>query len=317
MLRIRFHGRGGQGMKTASRILGSAAFHAGLVVQDTPVYGAERRGAPMAAFTRLAHTPILERGAIVQADLVVVADDTLLTDPEAQPLAGCDAQCTVLVNSTGAEAALRQTSGHAGRLLVADCTALALAYTQTLASLSTALGVAAAHLVGLALTDSLAGLTEELHAAQLSPAQQHANLQLAQATHALVRAWEPIRERQGEVVVPATALVEVPFEPPWRAAPSITVRVNSPARHTGSWRQFRPVLHPARCTRCWVCFVRCPEAAITLDRDDYPVVHYDVCKGCLLCVHECPTHAFSAAKEGPTFCCGPSAVADVGNGFSS
>jgi Pyruvate/2-oxoacid:ferredoxin oxidoreductase gamma subunit len=45
MLRIRFHGRGGQGMKTASRILGSAAFHAGLVVQDSPVYGAERRGA--------------------------------------------------------------------------------------------------------------------------------------------------------------------------------------------------------------------------------------------------------------------------------
>src|SRR5436309_8292611 len=50
MRRIRFHGRGGQGMKTASRILGSAAFHAGFIVQDSPVYGAERRGAPMAAF---------------------------------------------------------------------------------------------------------------------------------------------------------------------------------------------------------------------------------------------------------------------------
>lgn len=80
MLRIRFHGRGGQGMKTASRPLGSAAFHAGFVVQNAPVYGAERRGAPMAAFTRIAQTPILERGAIVQADLVVVADDTLLTE---------------------------------------------------------------------------------------------------------------------------------------------------------------------------------------------------------------------------------------------
>jgi pyruvate ferredoxin oxidoreductase gamma subunit len=42
MLRIRFHGRGGQGMKTASRILGSASFHAGFVVQDSPVYGAAR-----------------------------------------------------------------------------------------------------------------------------------------------------------------------------------------------------------------------------------------------------------------------------------
>src|SRR5215471_19947203 len=121
MLRIRFHGRGGQGMKTANRILGAAALHAGLVVQDAPVYGAERRGAPMTAFTRIAHTPILERGAIVQADLVVVADDTLLTDPAAQPLVGCAAPCTLLVNSTRDETALRHTTGNDGRFLVADC----------------------------------------------------------------------------------------------------------------------------------------------------------------------------------------------------
>jgi pyruvate ferredoxin oxidoreductase gamma subunit len=297
MLRIRFHGRGGQGMKTASRILGSAAFHAGWIVQDAPVYGAERRGAPMAAFTRIAHTPILERGAIVQADLVVVADETLLTDGEAQPLAGCDARCTLLVNSTRDEAALRQTTRHDGRLLVADFTARALRLTQTLAGLSTALGIAAAHVCGLALEDSLAGLNEEFDAARLSPAQHRANLQLAQATYALVGSWELIQERQGEAIVPALALVDVPFEPPWRAAPSVLAVANSPARHTGSWRQFRPVLHRESCTRCWVCFVRCPEAAITLDRDDYPVVDYDVCKGCLLCVHECPTHAFSAEKE--------------------
>jgi pyruvate ferredoxin oxidoreductase gamma subunit len=297
MLRIRFHGRGGQGMKTASRILGSAAFHAGFVVQDAPVYGAERRGAPMAAFTRIAHAPILERGAVVQADLVVVADDTLLTEAAAQPLAGCDAQCTLLVNSARDEAALRRTTSHDGRLLVADFTALALDLTQTLASLSTALGTATAHVIGLALEDSLAGLNEEFDDARLSPAQHRTNLQLAQATYALVRSWEPIQERQGEALVPATALVEMPFDPPWRAAPSIYAAANSPARHTGSWRQFRPVLHPEHCTRCWVCFVRCPEAAITLDCDDFPVVDYDVCKGCLLCVHECPTHAFSAEKE--------------------
>ncbi len=56
MVRIRFHGRGGQGMKTASRIVGSAAFRAGYVVQDSPIYGAERRGAPMAALVRIAYT---------------------------------------------------------------------------------------------------------------------------------------------------------------------------------------------------------------------------------------------------------------------
>ena len=49
MERIRFHGRGGQGAKTASRIVGMAAFLEGDVAQDSPVYGAERRGAPVAA----------------------------------------------------------------------------------------------------------------------------------------------------------------------------------------------------------------------------------------------------------------------------
>ena len=54
MFRIRFHGRGGQGMKTASRILGSAFFLEGYEVQDAPRYGAERRGAPIFAYVRAA-----------------------------------------------------------------------------------------------------------------------------------------------------------------------------------------------------------------------------------------------------------------------
>jgi len=64
MLRVRFHGRGGQGIKTASQILGTAAFLSGFQSQDFPLYGAERRGAPIVAFTRINKTPILERGPI-------------------------------------------------------------------------------------------------------------------------------------------------------------------------------------------------------------------------------------------------------------
>ena len=70
MYRIRFHGRGGQGMKTASRVLGSAFFCAGFEVQDAPRYGAERRGAPIFAFVRAAREPINERGIIRRPDLV-------------------------------------------------------------------------------------------------------------------------------------------------------------------------------------------------------------------------------------------------------
>jgi pyruvate ferredoxin oxidoreductase gamma subunit len=297
MLRIRFHGRGGQGMKTASRIVGSAAFHAGFVVQDAPVYGAERRGAPMAAFTRIDRQAILERGAITQPDLVVVADDTLLTDPAAQPLAGCDRQSTVLLNAVSDDAALLPLGSYEGRLVVADFTALVLAHTTTLAALSTALGAAAACLVGLSREASLAGLEEELRSTDLSPWQRQTNVQLAEAAYGLMHSWAPVQERTGIEPMSLTPLVDVPFAPPSQAAPSIYAIANSPERHTGSWRQYRPVLQRERCSRCWVCFVRCPDAAITLDPENYPVVDYAVCKGCLLCVHDCPTHAFTVVKE--------------------
>ena len=195
MFRIRFHGRGGQGMKTASRILGSAAFHADFVVQDSPVYGAERRGAPMAAFTRIAHEPIRERGMITQADLVVVADDTLLTDVAAQPLAGCDAGSTVLINSPVDKTELRRVHPSlTGQVLVADFTSLALERTQSLASLSTALGVAAARLVRLSLDEALAGVEAEL-GATLTPAEYGSNIELAHAVDARVMTWAPLRER--------------------------------------------------------------------------------------------------------------------------
>ena len=71
MFRIRFHGRGGQGMKTASRILGSAFFLEGYEVQDAPRYGAERRGAPIFAYVRASRKAINERGVIQHPDLVV------------------------------------------------------------------------------------------------------------------------------------------------------------------------------------------------------------------------------------------------------
>jgi len=58
MYRIRFHGRGGQGVKTASQALGTAFFLAGFEVQDAPRYGAERRGAPIFAYVCAARAPI-------------------------------------------------------------------------------------------------------------------------------------------------------------------------------------------------------------------------------------------------------------------
>ena len=101
MYRIRFHGRGGQGMKTSSRILGSAFFYEGYEVQDAPKYGAERRGAPISAFVRADKKSIFERGIIHNPDLVVISDESLLIAIPEILLEGTTSRSLLLVNSSG------------------------------------------------------------------------------------------------------------------------------------------------------------------------------------------------------------------------
>ncbi|RLB80358.1 MAG: pyruvate ferredoxin oxidoreductase [Deltaproteobacteria bacterium] len=78
MLEIRFHGRGGQGTVVASIMLAKAFFKAGYYVQTFPVFGMERRGAPVEAYLRLNKKKILIRSNVYDPDHVVVSDIKLL-----------------------------------------------------------------------------------------------------------------------------------------------------------------------------------------------------------------------------------------------
>lgn len=79
MHEIRWHGRGGQGAVTSAKLVASAAFKSGFSgVTSAPSFGAERRGAPVTASTRLAHEPIRVYSQVTQPDIVVVLDDSLL-----------------------------------------------------------------------------------------------------------------------------------------------------------------------------------------------------------------------------------------------
>ncbi len=75
---VRFHGRGGQGAKTAGYILAVAAAEEGWNINAFPEYGAERRGAPMKSYVRISDEPIRLRSGIKSPDIVIVLDDTLL-----------------------------------------------------------------------------------------------------------------------------------------------------------------------------------------------------------------------------------------------
>ena len=78
LIEIRWHGRGGQGAKTASLLLADAAFNTGKYIQGFPEYGPERMGAPITAYNRISTTPIRVHSNIYEPDYVVVVDDTLL-----------------------------------------------------------------------------------------------------------------------------------------------------------------------------------------------------------------------------------------------
>lgn len=78
MIEVRIHGRGGQGAVVAGKLLACALFKEGKWVQSFPAFGVERRGAPVAAFTRFADEKILVRNNIYEPEHVVVLDPTLL-----------------------------------------------------------------------------------------------------------------------------------------------------------------------------------------------------------------------------------------------
>lgn len=96
-LEIRWHGRGGQGAKTAALLLADAAFQTGQYVQGFPEYGPERMGAPITAYNRIGKEPIRVHSNIYTPDLVMVVDETLLHAVDVT--AGLKADGAVIVNT--------------------------------------------------------------------------------------------------------------------------------------------------------------------------------------------------------------------------
>ena len=291
MHRIRFHGRGGQGMKTASRIVGTAAFREGYYAQDSPVYGAERRGAPVTAFTRFDSKPVLERGSIYSPDLVVIADASLLDDPMVRPLQGVSKDGMVLINAGS-------VSGVTVPFTLFDFTGLALHYTGSTSALSVALGAAGARLAGLGIAAVEQATSEELGALMLDAAQIDKNLKLARASfEAMKYPLAPASMSRDGISAGTLRVVDLSYDGPWLGTASVAGAPNTALRKTGDWRVMRPVIHRERCTHCWICFVNCPDGAITLAEGDVPEIDYGVCKGCLICAEECPVDAIESVRE--------------------
>ena len=104
-LEIRWHGRGGQGAKTAALLLADVAFKTGQYVQGFPEYGPERMGAPITAYNRISKNPIRVHSNIYTPDYVVVVDETLLHTVDVT--AGLKSAGAIIINTPKSEKEVR------------------------------------------------------------------------------------------------------------------------------------------------------------------------------------------------------------------
>lgn len=119
MIEIRWHGRGGQGAKTASLLLADAAFNTGKYIQGFPEYGPERMGAPITAYNRISDNPITIHSNIYEPDFVVVVDETLLASVPVT--AGLKKEGAIIINTTKTAEELKELlKGYEGEIYTID-----------------------------------------------------------------------------------------------------------------------------------------------------------------------------------------------------
>ncbi len=125
LIEVRWHGRGGQGAKTASYILAVAAAEQGNQVQAFPEYGAERRGAPMRSYVRISDRPIRLRSPVKSPEIVIVLDPTLLDSEDVAE--GVGEGGWILINTGESPAEVRQRLGADGvKIATVDATKISL-----------------------------------------------------------------------------------------------------------------------------------------------------------------------------------------------
>ena len=119
LFEIRWHGRGGQGAKTASLLLADAAFNTGKYIQGFPEYVPERMGAPITAYNRISDKSITIHSNIYEPDYVVVVDDTLLGSVDVT--AGLKKTGAIVINTTKNSEEIRQhLKGYEGEVYKID-----------------------------------------------------------------------------------------------------------------------------------------------------------------------------------------------------
>ena len=261
---IRIHGRGGQGGVTASRLLATAAYYDGMFSQAIPMYGTERRGAPVTAYVRVDDVRVRERELVHNPDIVMVLDPLLSTR---QTMADDMAEGGLLLLNAAFPPEEVLTGGNF-RVATVNATSIALETLRRPITNTAILG-AFAKAVGWPKLESI----EKAIRKQFSGRIADMNIE------AIKRSYDECSE-----VIPAPVKTAGESE-------AIAVGGYGVLKDVSSWRVFQPVIDMDKCTGCKNCWIYCPETAIKWTDENRPEIEWRKCKGCGICVNECPVVA--------------------------
>ncbi len=292
MLEIRWHGRGGQGAITVSKMLALAALRSGKYAQAFPEYGPERSGAPVRAYNRLDDRPIVLHAGVYTPHRVAVLDETLL---EAEDVCeGLAPDGALVINTTRPPEAIREQTGYPGRIVCVDAAAIAEGTGSRFANVPL-LGALASTLEFIPLPTLEAAL--ETFLGKLRPQVVETNLEALRRGYYETVVLEAVAP---DTLPPRSRSEGSRALPPYYALPIggvITPEIRWFPK-TGGWRNERPVFNEARCVNCLLCWAHCPEPAIVVHDRLMEGFNYDYCKGCGICVAMCPTGALTMVPEG-------------------
>jgi len=271
LIEIRLHGRGGQGAVTASRIIATAAYEEGKYSQAIPMYGTERRGAPLTAFVRIDDVRVRERELVHNPEISIVLDP--LIAKQQAVVDNLKPGGLVLLNTAYPPEEVK--IGGDFKVATVDATTIAL---ETLGRpiTNTAILGAFAKVTGLLTVESLEKAIKKYFPGRLG------DMNIA----AVKRSYD-------EVKGPIQAVVK--DAPPEKA--DIHVGGYGVLKDVSSWRVYTPEIDVEKCIGCKNCWIFCPETAIQWDEEkNTPWIRYEACKGCGLCANECPVNAIEMVR---------------------
>ena len=292
-IEIRIHGRGGQGAVIGAEILADALFREGKYSQKIPVYGAERRGAPVVAFVRFDEKPITLTCGVYNPDCIVVLDPKL--QKTVNVAAGLKEGGVAILNETKDPEDV-DLGVNLSKIATVDATSIAVDVIgpQAIPITNTVMLGALSKATGWIKLESLFDPIRERFPGEIG----EKNIKAAEMGYEKVRVKEFRVEKVSGAGVSryvklsgsrALTLREL------RPCPAVDVK-NLRQVSTGNWRIFKPVVDQEKCVRCKMCYYFCPEGVITVT-DKGVSIDYKYCKGCGICANECRVGAIKMVKE--------------------